>query len=974
LSKPPPKKGQRRLNTLLTGRMRFVLPGAGAVILAAAALWLTLLKPKPAYSLVDTTTLTVLDGLVEVQKAGMSTWQRAVDNQSLNVGDIVKVAAAPPAHAIITYFEGSSTVLDPGTQMTIWELTKPELDTPSVITTTLQVGKTWNKVVAAGEAGTSFSQRSGGNATATVRGTEFGSSVDETGKTEIVTLQGAVDLSQAGATVQVGPGFLAVAEPGKPPSPPEPAPPPRNGLRIGLGSPGGLYVCDPIRRCVGYFPETQAIVSYIPGAWYSGYTAEPQVLILPEPPTGSYTLIVPGLGDGRIHLLVDALRDNKPGPPQTLQADIRPGVKLATKFSVSPAGAAIDNFFDRLLHIPRTYAQTNGEALSLNISKPDRLTPIGDTPQTAPFNRKLAEAPAATLEGLNQTPRNVNTTLPANTIGNEKPVAPPAIQDNRAVQQAAGQALKRAMATGGAVTNAPPPPTSEAARASLATVAGTSVAGIVMGAQVTTNTRLALPPAFDEKGNAIVVTAEGKVAVLDTGGKSVAGVALFDASGKLIADNAKAIVTADRTVAVVETTAAGSLTLTSIQTVKTTGTVEVLPSTPLPPSAPLADPAAGTPGGPAIVGAALNPLGLDTAVIGAGPTAPQQTQPAPPVVVTVPEPAAPPAAPPPVQPAPAVEPPAPPAVQPPPPPPPAVQPPPPPPPAVEPPPPPAVAPPPPPPPAPPPPPPPPPAAPPPTDTPTPAPTDTPAPTPTPSNTPTPSATATAVPTATATGTPTATQTDTPTAIPTDTATATATDTPTIAPTPTVTPVASNSGSTGNPAVPAMASLGGGTGTPGSLNATALGGTGTITVATYGANPGTSTAAYFNATNAYFDIQVAAGSTFTSLTFTNCNLNGGNTVFWFDGSVWAPASNQTYDGSACVTVTIDGATSPSLAQLTGTPFAAGTALGTPTPTPTTFPTPTPTDTPTQTPTVTPTRTPVSCPTTPAGGLAACVPLA
>jgi hypothetical protein len=226
--------------------------------------------------------------------------------------------------------------------------------------------------------------------------------------------------------------------------------------------------------------------------------------------------------------------------------------------------------------------------------------------------------------------------------------------------------------------------------------------------------------------------------------------------------------------------------------------------------------------------------------------------------------------------------------------------------------------------------------------------------------------------ATPSGTPTAIPTHTATAPPTETPTAAPRDTPTITPTPTVTPVASNSGSTGNPAVPATASLGGGAGTPGSLNATASGGTGTITVAIYGANPVTSTASYFNATNAYFDVHIAAGSTFTSLTFTNCSLNGGNTVFWFDGSVWALASNQTYDGSACVTVTIDGTTSPSLAQLTGTPFAAGTALGTPTPTPTTISTPT--GTPTDTPTAIPTRTPVSCPTTPAGGLAACVPLA
>ena len=109
-------------------------------------------------------------------------------------------------------------------------------------------------MVAAGDAGTSFSQRSGGNATATVRGTEFGASVDEAGKTEVVTLQGAVDLSQAGATVQVGPGFLAVAQPGQPPSPPEPAPPTeepvKNEQTGDLQSPFDPALLDESRRAL----------------------------------------------------------------------------------------------------------------------------------------------------------------------------------------------------------------------------------------------------------------------------------------------------------------------------------------------------------------------------------------------------------------------------------------------------------------------------------------------------------------------------------------------------------------------------------------------------------------------------------------------------------------------------------------------------------------------------------------------------
>jgi hypothetical protein len=89
---------------------------------------------------------------------------------------------------------------------------------------------------------------------------------------------------------------------------------------------------------------------------------------------------------------------------------------------------------------------------------------------------------------------------------------------------------------------------------------------------------------------------------------------------------------------------------------------------------------------------------------------------------------------------------------------------------------------------------------------------------------------------------------------------------------------------------------------------------------YGSNPaGTAT---FNSSNAYVDVTVA-GSGLTSLTITDCNLNGGTTVSWWNGTTWVLASNQTYDATAkCVTITVNGTTSPNLSQLTGTPIAAG----------------------------------------------------
>jgi len=98
------------------------------------------------------------------------------------------------------------------------------------------------------------------------------------------------------------------------------------------------------------------------------------------------------------------------------------------------------------------------------------------------------------------------------------------------------------------------------------------------------------------------------------------------------------------------------------------------------------------------------------------------------------------------------------------------------------------------------------------------------------------------------------------------------------------------------------------------------GSGTLSVADFASNPGGAT--NFSSAGAFVDLHLQAGNTFTSLTVEDCDLNGGNRVYWWNGSDWALASNQTYNSTThCVTITVNGSTSPSLVDLTGTPFGA-----------------------------------------------------
>ena len=83
---------------------------------------------------------------------------------------------------------------------------------------------------------------------------------------------------------------------------------------------------------------------------------------------------------------------------------------------------------------------------------------------------------------------------------------------------------------------------------------------------------------------------------------------------------------------------------------------------------------------------------------------------------------------------------------------------------------------------------------------------------------------------------------------------------------------------------------------------------------------------------YFDIEVSPSNTFTSISVTDCNLNGGTALQWWNpnatptSGAWETVSNTTYtEGSPpCISVTFTSSTSPSISQLTGTVFATASS--------------------------------------------------
>jgi hypothetical protein len=123
---------------------------------------------------------------------------------------------------------------------------------------------------------------------------------------------------------------------------------------------------------------------------------------------------------------------------------------------------------------------------------------------------------------------------------------------------------------------------------------------------------------------------------------------------------------------------------------------------------------------------------------------------------------------------------------------------------------------------------------------------------------------------------------------------------------------------------------------GPLTATASGGMGTVTVGQYESDPVGIPA--FASSDKYVDVFLSTGSTFTSLSFTDCELNGGAVVYWYESGQWQPVSEETAPSGnpACVTVTINETTTPNLKQLTGTVFGVALPPTSTTPPPATPP--------------------------------------
>ncbi|HET6965319.1 MAG TPA: hypothetical protein VFH58_11150 [Acidimicrobiales bacterium] len=138
-----------------------------------------------------------------------------------------------------------------------------------------------------------------------------------------------------------------------------------------------------------------------------------------------------------------------------------------------------------------------------------------------------------------------------------------------------------------------------------------------------------------------------------------------------------------------------------------------------------------------------------------------------------------------------------------------------------------------------------------------------------------------------------------------------------------------SGTSGDPSTPASA-------TDGNATATASGGTGTVVVSQYGADP--APAPTFSSTGEYFDVRLNSGSTFSKVSVQVSGMPSGGGLYWWNASasswqpvVGDPGPSPVNGDPTTQSVTFTANSSPNLSQLTGTIFGVSKSAS-PTPAP------------------------------------------
>lgn len=226
---------------------------------------------------VEPPTIRVVAGTVETGPAG--TLAAAKDGAKLEAGATIKTGGDSRAGLFFT--DGSQVMVEPNTEVS---LSKGE-----GISLLLTNGSIWvasSEVTAKVDAGGPM-----------ISGTKVGFAIKkEDSKVTVSSVGGQTTFSAGGNDVTIASGQASTSDGNKAPSTPQ-ATEVKSALRINIEGEALVYLADPSNRGVGYHPTREYPVSQIPNGWYSGEKSRPQIISVPNPEAGTYTILLVAAGN-----------------------------------------------------------------------------------------------------------------------------------------------------------------------------------------------------------------------------------------------------------------------------------------------------------------------------------------------------------------------------------------------------------------------------------------------------------------------------------------------------------------------------------------------------------------------------------------------------------------------------------------------------------------------------------------------------
>ena len=267
----------------------------------------SLYNPDRLNAVLPFSVLKVIGGDIQVQGRYTLAWEKAVDGITLEPGS--RVRTDPDGYASLSFFQGTTAKLEPGTDVIISKLENDAENQFNGVTLRQQSGKTWNQVARLADDSYHFLIETP-SADIKVQGTLFATEVDGNGKTTVQTTEGSVSVSAQGKEVQVTAGQQTMVVPGEAPCAPAPILPPGSEMVLTIAKATGL-VTDPSGSSTGYLPDGTPMIQII-GSQLSKTDDDSQVIRIPEPEAGHYNVELNGINGEDASVSVEAYAEGKP--------------------------------------------------------------------------------------------------------------------------------------------------------------------------------------------------------------------------------------------------------------------------------------------------------------------------------------------------------------------------------------------------------------------------------------------------------------------------------------------------------------------------------------------------------------------------------------------------------------------------------------------------------------------------------------